>query len=155
MTAATYKPKVYTASTLHYHKFWQTLAVDPDWNFVRWTATWPSEPLVATALEAPDTITEDQNRYAWVMNINQVKYSDFLVLYAKPSDRLRGALIEAGVALGIGIPVLAVGVPDDHTWMGHPAVKKFNSMVEVRYHLLRYTTMIPPAKTKRKESEDE
>lgn len=145
-TTGIYKPKVYTASTLHYSKFWQTLAADPDWSFVRWTATWPTEQISEDA-------TDKENRDAWIMNIAQIKFSDFLVLYAKPSDRLRGALIEAGVALGTGLPVLAVGVPDDHTWMHFPSVKRFNSMVEVRYHLLRYTTMVPAKK--RKEPDDE
>lgn len=48
----------------------------------------------------------------WRSCIREVGVADALLLYAEPGEHLRGALVELGVALAAGIPVVYVG-PDE------------------------------------------
>ena len=144
-----YKPKVYTASKLRHIRLWRTLYDDADWNFVEWTASWVKDH-AALAEANGEPVTSRQYQDGWVDNINDVKKSDFLLLYSGQENALRGALIEAGVAIAQGIPVLTVSVPLDHTWVFHPLVRCFSSLREARNHLYRYTTMAPPNRKGRK-----
>jgi hypothetical protein len=147
-----YKPKVYTASKPYYHKFWKTLREDPDWDFVEWTASWVNHPDLENEM-AGNVISTDVYVTAWVQNLRDVKESDFLIVYAKPTDPIRGTLVEAGYAIGSGIPVLAVGLTPEHNWTWHPGVKTFGSIREARMHLFRFTTMVPPARKGRPTNE--
>src|SRR5262249_13197224 len=92
---------------------------------------------------------------SWMTNVNEVLGSDFVLLYCMGGgERLRGALIECGVAIGAGIPVCTVGLPEDHTWRFHRQVKCFDDLVAARHYLYKYTTMAPPNSRKRRELND-
>jgi hypothetical protein len=148
-----YKPKVYTASKPHHFKLWQHMHADPDWSFIEWTASWVTHPEIEKEVNQGD-ISPETFRAAWVDNIRDVKESDFLLLYSG-GEVLRGALVEAGCAIGLGIPVLAVGLPADHSWAMHPGVVGFSSIKATREYLYRYTVMVPSARKRRIERYEE
>ena len=119
-----------------------------------WTASWINHPdIEADATGAP--FNPDVFPEAWTQNIWDVKRSDFLIVYAKPSDPIRGTLIEAGCAIGQGIPVLAVGLSEEHNWLYHPGVRIFESISATRPYLYRFTTMVPPTARKGRRTENE
>jgi len=138
---------------LHHHALWQMLRTDPDWGFVEWTASWPNKAEIHQDL-AGEQVSEEALVNSWMDNVNEVLSSDFVLLYAGQAPRLRGALIEAGVALGAGIPVCTVGLPLDHTWRHHRQVRWFPNLAEARFHLFKYTIAVPPNSRKRKESNE-
>lgn len=61
----------------------------------------------------------------WIENYHDVAASKALLVYAEKNDVMRGALIEAGIAMGMHRPVVIVG-PLDHpswgSWQYHPLV---------------------------------
>jgi hypothetical protein len=148
-----YRPKVYTASHLKHQAMWNTIRTEPDWDFIDWTATWPNCPFAAKEL-AGEHVPDEAYTNAWMEGVNEVLSSDFVLLYSGGEERLRGALVECGVALGVGIPVCAVGLPPDHSWRYHRQVKCFRSLREARYHLFKYTVAVPPNSRKRREIHD-
>ena len=140
-----YKPKIYTASKLHHATLWRSLREDPDWDFADFTARWVD---FAEELEH-DQLTADLFREAWIHDVNDIKISDFVLLYAGGELGLKGALVEVGVGLGIGLTIVTVGLPPDHTWSYHPLVRSFPSLREARLYLYRFTTMVPPSARKK------
>jgi hypothetical protein len=139
-----YKPKVYTASTLAEHQLWRTFAEDPEWHFCHFTASWPYKAhLEWEAAEPPNS---EVLREAWQTNVKEIKDSDFVLLYARLATvpKLRGALVECGVAIADGIRIVAVGLDPEHTWSAHHLVIHVPTLREARNYLLRYTVMIPP-----------
>jgi hypothetical protein len=149
-----YKPKVYTASKIHYHLLWQKMKEDMDWDFVQWTASWVDHPDIPNEMEGEE-ILDSIFREAWIANIKDVKDSDFVLVYSRSGESLKGALVECGCALGLGITVLAVGLPEEHSWTHHPGVVRFPSLKEARQYLYRFTTMIPAAKRRRADQDDQ
>jgi hypothetical protein len=149
-----YRPKVYGASKIHHAKLWRTLRNDPEWDFVDWTANWIDHPDLE---EGQDPIwpSDETFRAAWIANINDVKIADFLLLYAGGEAGLKGALIECGAAIGLGIPVIAVRIDTMHSWANHPGVIRVPTLVEARTYLYRFTTMVPPTRRKKGRPYDE
>lgn len=141
-----YKPKVYTASNIPHFKLWQNLYDDPEWMFCEWTASWVTHPDIENEVNQQE-ISGDVFRQAWLDNLRDIKASDFLLLYSG-GEALRGALVEAGSALGLGITVVAVGLPNGHSWAFHPGVVTHSSLRSAREYLYRFTVMIPPVKKK-------
>lgn len=71
--------------------------------------------------ETPDIAREC--RESWQQNVQDIKDADVVVVWGKSEDQLRGALVEAGIALAFGIPVILAGTHDDHgSWQYHPLV---------------------------------
>ena len=140
-----YKPKIYTASKLHHATLWRTLRNDPDWEFAEFTARW-----IDFAEELEDNhITTELLREAWIHDVNDIKTSDFVLLYAGGELGLKGALVEVGIGIGIGLTIVAVGLPADQTWAHHPLVRTFPSLREARLYLFRFTVMAPPSARKK------
>lgn len=75
----------------------------------------------------------------WARIGREIREADGLILYAEPADfPLKGALIEAGMALALGKPVAVVlpgGIEDGRScrpigsWVHHPLCRVFTSMV--------------------------
>ena len=144
-----YKPRVYTASKLHHYAKWMLLREDPSWDFIHWTASWPDK--LAAGLE--ETSTPAQFAQHWVQDVKEVKDSDFLLI--QYDDGLRGALVEAGVALAEGIRIVAIHCPSGDTWTNHPLVTRVYDLEKAKNFLYQYTAMVPPASRKRlKDDED-
>lgn len=101
--------KVYGASKLAGAPMW--LALREQYPFVEWTAKWPE--IVG---KIPDS--KDFAKTFWKRDIDDVLRSDFVLVYGPGDDVLMGAIFEAGIAIGAGIPVVAVGdSPSFSTWV--------------------------------------
>lgn len=65
----------------------------------------------------------------WMEDQQDVENSDFVVLYAEEGEHLRGGLVEAGMAISTGIPVICIGThPDYGSWQWHPMVMRQPSL---------------------------
>lgn len=117
----TRKPRLYTASKLSDCQYWldfRTLYADKVDFTARWLDFFSANGSFDDA-KMPLSI----KRAGWVTDIDDVRFSDAVVVKAPSSGNLRGALVEAGVALGLGRPVYLLGdCPDYGTWQHHPLV---------------------------------
>jgi len=69
----------------------------------------------------------------WARIQAEMSVSSVLVLYIEDGDLpLKGAYIEVGMALGLGIPVRVVADDEPYdrlgNWVGHPAVTRFETV---------------------------
>jgi hypothetical protein len=107
--------KVYTASKLDQAQRWKDLALE--WTEVKFTARWVSQHVGST----PDH--ECFAKVFWEHDAEDVFASDVVLVFAESHEHLRGALVEAGMAIAFGREVIVVGShPDYGTWQYHPAV---------------------------------
>lgn len=70
-----------------------------------------------------DDCTPLQFAGKWITNYREVSEAKALVVYVEKRDVLRGALVEAGIALGQHKPVILVGDPHHPSfgsWQYHP-----------------------------------
>ncbi len=74
----------------------------------------------------------------WLVDEEDVRDSDALILYGEPDDKLHGALVEAGMALAFKKMVLLVGdCPSFGTWRHHPLVVEAGTFENAKTMLLR------------------
>lgn len=85
----------------------------------------------------------------WQRIENEIRQSVGVLLFVRPEDfPLKGALVECGIALGMGKPVALV-LPDIvldtpslrplGSWAAHPCVKRFDTLEAARDWLLKIT----------------
>ena len=120
--------RVYTASQFHHAPFWREIcALSPQ---IHCHARW----LKHAALGTPDTAANAGE--FWAQDEQDVRDADAVLVYAAPGDRLRGALVEAGIAIAAGVPVIVVGEHDDYgTWQYHPGVTRVADLEAALEHL--------------------
>lgn len=127
-----YKPKVYTASKIRHAQIWRTASTL--YPQIEFTARW-----ISIAKGVPDhldtTFWNDHDRMIhWIQDVQDVQRSDYLLVFAERDTdddaQLKGSLIEAGVALGLGKIVLQVGLSPRHSWTAHPLVFGFDVLDE-------------------------
>lgn len=112
-------PRVYIASSMRHGPLWQAWAsahLEKSRGF-RVISRWP--------VHAADELAETPGnaKLFWQHDIEDVLSADLLLCYAADGDTPRGALVETGVALASGIPVLAVGPATLlGTWIHHSGV---------------------------------
>jgi len=108
----------YTASKVKHAPLWLSLRK----HGYTITATWIDE--------AGEGQTADYAELA-ERCLNEIKASDFLLLYCKPGQLLKGALIEAGAALALDKEVRCVG--NCHTisrvFKSHPLWKRYPNIL--------------------------
>lgn len=111
------KIKVYGASKLSEAPRWRDLeALHPTFQLV---SRWPFEH-VGTV---PDTA--EYAKIFWKEDEEDVRKADVLIVLPSesPDHPLRGALVEAGMAIALGIPVIVIGnCPCYGTWQWHLGV---------------------------------
>ena len=130
MTRSTERGSVYVASRASVPEraaMWRRLR-DEGWDIV---STWIDE--------AGDGETEDFSEL-WTRIYCEIGLAEKLVLYAEQSDfPLKGALVEVGIALGLGRPVVAClpGVSLHSrtlrpvgSWLAHPGVTRVDEILE-------------------------
>jgi nucleoside 2-deoxyribosyltransferase len=106
--------KVYIASKIAHAEQWR--------NFYSLT---PSIHLVSRWPFLIPFIQEDQSKKFWQEDLADIQACDVLVVYAQAGEKLRGALVEAGMALALNKPVVVIGDhPDYGTWSQHPLVSR-------------------------------
>jgi len=109
--------RVYGASKLHHAAMWRGICEQSSSFFFH--ARW----LKHNKLKTPDTLSNAVS--FWLEDEEDVKNCDVLIVYAIEGDKLRGALIEAGMAIAYNKPVIVVGKhPDYGTWQYHPKVHR-------------------------------
>lgn len=121
------RPMIYTASKLCHASMWKELR--GKWPEVFFTARWPD--LVG---RVPDDGRNAQ--IFWLHDIADIRKADAVLLYAETGEHLRGALVEAGAALGLGKQVICVGDhPDYGTWRKHPLVTSCDDLAAARLEI--------------------
>lgn len=85
-----------------------------------------------------DSATDDDFRIFWRVDEHDVKSSNAIIVYGERNDELRGALVEAGMAMGAGILTIVVGdAPAFGTWCHHPMVVRASTLEHAKQMLLR------------------
>lgn len=117
--------KVYTASKLSEASRWRRLA--EEWSEIEFVARWPFKHV---------GIILDSEIYAkvfWQQDLEDVLKADAILVYAENDHKLRGTLVEAGMAIASGISVIVVGKHDDYgTWQYHPLVYRVPDLETAR-----------------------
>lgn len=115
--------RVYTASKLSKAAMWREL--NKKWPHVIFHARWLKHNEIGT----PD-LPEYAPRF-WMEDQQDVKTADAVLVYAEEGEHLRGALVEAGMAIAFIVPVIVVGEhPDYGTWRHHPCVTQVADLNE-------------------------
>lgn len=109
--------RVYTASKLKHAPKWRDLcAATPG---IQAHARWLKHNVIGT----PDS-AENAAEF-WLQDEQDVRDADVVMVYGEGDDKIRGALVEAGIAIACGIPVVVVGEHSDYgTWQFHPGVTR-------------------------------
>lgn len=118
--------KVYTASKLSEAPRWRALV--EEWPEIEFTARWPFKHVD----NIPDNVVALAKVF-WQHDLEDVTNADVVLLYAEPEHKLRGGLVEAGMAIALGHCVIVVGEHTDYgTWQHHPLVYKAEDMRAAR-----------------------
>lgn len=113
--------RVYTASKLSTAPLWREIQKNSKSVFFH--ARW----LRHNELKTADT-PENAVRF-WIEDEEDVSTADAVLVFANEGEHLRGALVEAGIALANGVPVIVVGKHSDYgTWQYHPGVRRAEHM---------------------------
>lgn len=120
--------RIYTASKLHHWKMWRKLCDSTAHIFAH--ARW----LKHVAIGTPDNA--DSALQFWIEDQEDVRTADAVVIYGEGDDKLRGSLVEVGMAIAYGVPVIVVGAhPDYGTWQYHFGVKRVATMDDAMAYL--------------------
>ena len=70
----------------------------------------------------------------WSECLEDVQLADVLICYCAPGDVLKGALVEVGIALGLGKRVILVGELDDFkangSWWNHAGIEFMDTVAD-------------------------
>lgn len=107
---------------------WQRLRADNP--HIEFTSRW-----IDMVDQEADAKQKDFMRF-WLGDHEDVKRSDFVAVYAEPGDRLRGALVEAGIGLALGKTVIVIGAHEDYgTWQHHPLAWRVATVEEMLFQV--------------------
>lgn len=113
--------RVYTASKLDKAPLWKEL--HDKWPHVYFHARW----LKHVQIQTPDN--PEHARSFWLQDEIDVKHADALLIFAEDGEHLRGALVEAGIAIASNVRVVVVGKHSDYgTWQYHPGVTRVDDL---------------------------
>lgn len=103
--------KVYFASKMEHAEKWRKL-----YTRCHISSRWPFlEPFVEP--------TPENARKFWQDDYTDIRNCGVLICYAEEGEKLRGALVEVGMALGMGKQVWLIGDHTDFgTWRYHPQI---------------------------------
>lgn len=124
MTRLSHTIRVYTASKLEQSERWKQLRVD--WPEIHFTARWPY--MVGQLEDSPSNA-----RLFWLDDEADITSADVVLIFAEKHEHLRGALVEAGMAIALGKRVIVVGEHTDYgTWQYHPAVIRVKTLTHAK-----------------------
>lgn len=124
--------KVYVGSILQHADMWKELRElwAPE---IEITSRWIDFPNIKAG-DRHATILQFQK--GWIENLEDIRNSNAMICYGEPTETLRGALVEAGMALGLGKPVLCVGNNSFFgSWQYHSLCWSFSSLVGAKAKL--------------------
>lgn len=119
--------RIYFASKTSHATKWRS--IDLESPTIKVSGRWVKQVL----LDNGDLLQNNHDRHmaarCWVEDREDIQCSDYLVLYAEPSEHLRGGLVEAGIAIEHGVPVICIGNhPDYGSWQWHPQIMRLQSL---------------------------
>jgi len=123
--------KVYTASCLNKGPLWRELA--SVWEEVEIVARWPFLHVNNEGLPDWPEDCPAHGAEFWQQDHDDVLRADVVLIYAIETDELRGALVESGMALGLGKPVIVAG--KNHrfgTWQYHRLARRVPTLEAAR-----------------------
>ena len=104
--------KVYTASKLSEAERWRSLA--EEWDEIEFVSRWPFKH-VGTVPDHPMF-----SGVFWDQDLKDIAAADVVLVYGTPNEPLKGALVEAGMAIALGKSVIVVGDHESYsTWQYH------------------------------------
>ena len=122
--------RIYPASKLKHGAMWRELNENSPGIFLH--ARW----LKHNRIHTPDT--KDNAAKFWLEDAQDIRNADAVFVYAEKDDHLRGALVEAGVAIATGVPVIVIGDHSDYgTWQYHPLVVKALSIEKAIEYVMK------------------
>lgn len=126
--------KVYIASKLKYAERFRKYREDWKKDGIDLHARWFDQAII----EQTSVVSSEDFHIFWLVDEEDVKTSQALIIYGERDDKLRGALIEAGIAISQGILVIVIGDCEDFgTWQHHPIVVRADSFEHAKTMLLR------------------
>lgn len=124
--------KVYIASKLKYAPMFRSIRDSWKPEGIELHARWFDQ------VQHEETATPDDFKIFWRVDEHDVKTSRAVIVYAQEGDELRGALIEAGIAIGNRILVILVGECASYgTWQHHPCVVRATGLDHAFEMILR------------------
>lgn len=124
---------VYIGSKLKYADRWKRLRADWKKAGIFINSTW-----IDQAVQEDDSLPADF-RIFWSVDQRDVSQAAFVVIYGEPKDELRGALVEAGIAIATGAHVIVVGDCSSFgTWQHHPACIKVATLEHAKRLILNF-----------------
>jgi len=126
------RPRVYCASTLPHANTWSAFTQTHS-DKATFTSSWYNNI-------TPNSETPENARIFWPENIQKLRDSQAILAIVEEKDVLRGALIEIGAGLVLGLPIYIVGNRSNFslsTWQWHPSVRFFSNLEEALSAILR------------------
>jgi hypothetical protein len=88
-------------------------------------------PIISTWIDEAGPGETSDYPDLWTRCTNEAKTAKAVVVFCEGGETLKGALIEAGAALGQGVPIFTVGLDaKEHSWVTHPLVTQCRSLTE-------------------------
>lgn len=119
--------RVYTASKLAKYDLWKRLA--SEWPGIDLHARWYSQ-----VEQGVEETPENAARF-WVEDEMDVRTADAVLVYGDGDDHLQGALVEAGMGIALGTPVIVVGNYNYGNWVYHPSVIRVSDLDGAKAYL--------------------
>ena len=119
--------KVYFASKLSHAPLHERLR--NEWSDVHFVSRW------WLYVDKIEDAAHEAEKF-WEDDLADIDRADVVLVYARPEDRLRGALVEVGYAIARGKMVLLVGDhPDYGTWQHHSSVERVVNLEDAHARL--------------------
>lgn len=126
--------KVYIASKLKYAAQFRKLRTEWASIGIDLHARWHDQAIIEEEIGAGPI----DFHIFWLVDEEDVKSSQAVIVYGNPGDKLRGALVEAGIAIGQGLLTILVGDCEDFgTWQYHPTVLRASSLEQAKILIQR------------------
>lgn len=122
------KPKIYIASKAHHRPQWRELRNK-------------GYDIISQWIDINDKYSQDPTGLdytkLWDACVQDVRKCDILILYVEKDEHLKGALVQLGVALGLGKEIIVTGIfgDDNGTWYHNEKIQVSNLAIE---DLLKY-----------------
>jgi hypothetical protein len=119
--------RVYFASKTTHATKWRE--VDLNSKNLKVTGRWVKQVIIDNGDLLQNAHNRDMSARCWIEDQQDIQCSDYLVLYAEEGEHLRGGLVEAGIAIEHGVPVILIGEhPDYSSWQWHPQTIHLSSL---------------------------
>lgn len=125
--------KIYIASKLGYAERFRKMRIQWKMDGIDLHARWFDQAVI----EQSGPVAPEDFHVFWLVDEEDVKDSQAVIIYGEDKDILRGALVEAGIAIAMGKLVIVVGDFNYGTWQYHPMVTKAGSFEHAKTMILR------------------